>query len=173
MIELAKCRYCGEIFSDEMNNNYWEEYISHEVSHLDLEPKFRNNLDMALRELDDEYQSEFYYTDFKFIIESDEYYGTFLTYKVTVKSEKLSVKADVNMKVMYINKEIVPTVKEIKKSIEGSYTKKLSTSYKGIVLYDSYLDGNGTCEYMIDNKLAKDILKELNGKRIEIRVIEG
>ena len=174
MDKQVVCQYCGKVFYEkdyEYGDEYLKECAIHEVSHLNLEEKFKDKLEDAINILDKKYKS-----DTKLIklnintIYDESYYGTYIEYKINIKINNINKQSIIE--VQFEDKENIPTIKDIVDNLEKHYKSEIDKEYIGNVLYEEYCGGEGADDYMIGNQYVRDIFKQLKGKKVILKVIE-
>ena len=107
MNKQAVCQYCGKIFNEddyEYGDEYLNECAKHEVSHLNLNEPFKNNLEEALKQLNKKYKSDTIFIGFEInTIYDESYYGTYIEYKINIKIN--DIKKESIIEVQFEDKE--------------------------------------------------------------------
>ena len=125
MKKQAVCEYCGMIFEESFKDGYASKYkqecVNHEITHLNLEEKFRNNLLEALKTLDEKYSSISTIKNIEVSVCWDYYYGKDITYDFKINNDKLNKTIESSVEVVYGCKEDIPTVEEIINQLEQHF----------------------------------------------------
>lgn len=171
MIKKAYCDFCGKEFvSKDLNDEtYLNNCMDCEFSHLDLKSDFKNVLSDVIDTLNEKYSEDTKVKNVKVELQygyvgydlPEVFYEFNLVFRKGIER--------VVMRVFYENMKNVPNFSEIKKRIENYYIKHSNKSYSGIVdVEKDYSDGMETIK--VGNINAYEILKDLNGEEIEIKV---
>lgn len=174
MIKKVICQYCGKEF---LENDYeYDDYIPeceiHEMSHLNLKEKFEINLQQALNRLDQKYNCKSHYQNCSVDLYRNYNYDDEITYDCDFSSDKFET-IHLQIKVDYEQLENVPTTETIISDIEKYYIAEIKKEYIGIVEYEDWCGGDGADDYVLDGQYMGDIFRELKGKKVLIKVLDG
>jgi hypothetical protein len=178
MKKQAVCEYCGQIFEEVLNNegfasHYKTECVRHEITHLNLDEKFKDNLQKALDWLDNKYNSESTIVNFNISACWDSYYGHDITYDFGISNTALNNTVGSKMVVQYCDKEKVPTSEELIEKLEHHFfIPTINKKYEGYFRYEGFDGGDGAEDYLIGEAYMDDIFKGFQGKKVRLEVIE-
>ena len=178
MKKQSVCEYCGKIFEEKFDkegyaNNYKMECVKHEITHLDLEEKFRTNLIHALIQLDIKYNSSSIIEKIEVNACWDSYYGKDITYTFRISNDKINNTIESEIEVYYENKEKVPTSNEIISQLEHHFfIPTINQKYEGIFRFEGFCGGDGADDFIIGESYMKTIYKAFEGKKVRIEVID-
>lgn len=179
MKKQAVCEYCGMIFEDRETNdnedyyNYKQDCVAHEITHLDLNNKFKSNLIEALLNLDKKYNTGSVVLSIEVSACWDSYYGKDITYDFQIKNTNITKTITHKIEVPYDKKEKIPTVTEIISSLEHHYfIPTINNKYEGIFKFEDWSGGDGADDYMIGESYMKTIFGAFKNKKVRIEVIE-
>jgi len=176
MKKQAVCEYCGQIFEEHTDPNDYRDYkkecIEHEITHLNLEEKFRNNLKNALNELDRKYHGLSTISKIDVSACWDSYYGRDVTYDFELHNTTLNKTIDSKIEVHYSDKEKVPTSEEIINKLEQHFfIPVVNQKYEGKFTFEDYCGGDGANDFMIGESYMRTIFRAFEGKKVRIEVI--
>ena len=177
MKKQAVCEYCDQIFEEHIDINDYRDYkkecVEHEVTHLNLEEKFTNNLKNALNELDRKYNSISTISKIDVSACWDTYYGRDVIYDFELHNTTLDKIISSKIKVSYGDKEKIPTSEEIINKLEQHFfIPMVNQKYEGIFTFEGYCGGNGADDYMIGESYMRTIYKAFKDKKVRIEVME-
>lgn len=177
MKKQAVCEYCGMVFEEKPDNEYYYNYklacVEHEITHLNLEGDFRNNLKESLDRIDKKYKSESKISKINVSACWDSYYGKDITYDFEVKNTKIDINIIHKIEVQYNEKENVPTSDEIIKLLEHHFfIPTIDNKYEGLFRYEDFCGGDGADDFMIGESYMHTIYEAFKGKKVRIEVIE-
>lgn len=177
MIKQCVCEYCGEIFTDNKENDYKETCAKHEINHLNLEDLFNSNLETTIRKIkDDEEDIDIKVSKQTVSLIYDSYYGKEIIYEVkglVFKNGLNSHEFNIQFKVGYDEKENIPTLEEIERKIkEKVIIPNFEKRYEGIFWFEDYMGGIGGNTYKIGEVDINTIYNAFKGKKIKIEVLE-
>lgn len=177
MKNQAVCEYCGKIFEEKKDSEYYHNYeqecVEHEITHLNLEEDFRNNLTEVLNIIDKKYNSESKISYIKVSACWDSYYGKDITYEFEIRNTKIAEKITQKIEVQYNNKENIPASEEIINLLEQNFfIPTIENKYEGLVKFEDWCGGDGADDYMVGDSYISTIFKAFKGKKVRIEVIE-
>jgi len=177
MKKQAVCEYCGQIFEEHTDLNDYRDYkmecVEHEVTHLNLEEQFRNNLKNALNKLDEKYQGLSIISKIEVDACWDSYYGRKVTYDFELYNTTLDKNIGSKIEVHYGNKEKIPTSGEIIDKLEQHFfIPVINQKYEGEFTFEDYCGGDGANDFRIGESYMRTIFGAFEGKKVRLEVIE-
>lgn len=167
------CEFCGKVFSKDLSViDLKKECFRHEVlEHLNGEETLKNYIEKAISELNKEYSIEGAYSNYVF----NPYYtdGMYEEDRVEVTFDLRIKDCCYNVSVEFICKDMKMYVdkNDIKQEISRYYRKE-KKEFTGIVKEDAWCGGYGSGDYLLDGVNLGDLLGDLVGKKISIKIIE-
>lgn len=178
MKKQVVCEYCNKVFQESKDensygNDYKQECVNHEITHLNLEKKFRLNLQQALKQIDEKYASNSLIERIEISACWDSYYGKDITYDFKVNNSKIIKVIESKIEVPYAQKEMIPTSLEIINQLEHHFfIPTINKKYEGIFNFEDYMGGNGADDFMIGDSYMRTIFEAFKGKKVRIEVIK-
>jgi hypothetical protein len=180
MKQQAICEYCGEVFGggkEDCQENYLHECVNHEITHLNLESKFKENLKEALHKLDKKYNMKSEILKVNVSACWDEYYGKDITYEFDIHNKILDNRIEKrnfpnSIVIPYEDKENVPTYEYIFDLLDKSFfMPNIDKKFEGVFDFESYQGGYGEDDYKVGDVYMSKIYNKFKGKKVKIELI--
>lgn len=175
MKEQCICSFCDKVFvrTDDADE-YKRECFEHEVNeHMNGKEYFKDLIEESIEELNSEYNVEARYKRFGFRPYYTDYgYGEDqigMSFVLVLSEDK---QVAINYEFKYVEGEFSLDKKGIIEKLTPQYLASVKKEYKGVLGFEDWCGGHGEDDYTLNGMYLRDILRELKGKKIEIRVLD-
>lgn len=175
MIKQCICSLCNKKFDyTEYGEDFDRECFKHEIlDHLKGDKVCENIIKEAIKDLNQKYNTKAVLMEYSF----NPYYKDYVGYddkdNICI-SFKLSISSDIflEMDIKYVDNIFSLTKDMVLDEIEKYFIEDTYKKITGIVRFEDYCGGHGADDYRINDMYLRDIMKRLEGKKIEIRILD-
>lgn len=174
MIKQCVCSLCGKKFNyKDYGDDYERECFKHEViDHLNGDKKCKRIINDTINDLNQKYKLSFSMIDYKFNPYYDDYiYSGTDEIEISFKL-KTSSEIFITLIVKCTDNTINLTKEMIISEIDMYYIKESKKKIIGVVKFEDWCGGHGADDYIINGMYLRDIMKELEGKKVSIQILK-